>query len=111
MKTFISAFALLVAAPVAAQSTAAAPVSPAAAHAQHQGMDHSQHGGMDHSKMDHSKMDHSQHKGDCCQSQDHKGCCEKAAAGAKTMACCQPKSVKPAQAPAADADGHSGHDH
>ena len=41
MKTFIGAIALIIAAPVVAQTAPAA--DPHAGHAQHQGMDHSQH--------------------------------------------------------------------
>ena len=54
MKIIIGAIALLVAAPVAAQTAPAPAPAPQAGHAQHQ-----QQGQMDHSKMDHSKMDHS----------------------------------------------------
>ena len=104
MKTIISALALVLAAPVAAQS-APATSSPHAGHGQHHGTDHSQHQGMGHSQ--HQGKDHCKHQGDCCKDQDRKACCEKAARGGKMMPCCEGK----AKAADASAEGHEGHDH
>ena len=100
MKIIISALALVLAAPAAAQTTT--PVAPSHSKpAQHQGMDHSQHQG----------MDHSQHQGTCCKGEDHQACCEKAKADGKAMPCCQDGSGKPGQAPAAGHEDHAGHEH
>lgn len=96
MKTIISALALIIAAPAAAQTAAPAPES---GHQHHKGMDHSQHKGMDHSK----------HQMDCCKDGKHKECCEQAMKDGKKMPCCDQVEAKTA-APEADA-GHSGHDH
>ena len=74
MKTFIGAIALIIAAPVVAQTAPAA--DPHAGHAQHQGMDHSQH---------------SQGKHDC------KECCEKMKGKDGKMECMDKKAdAKPA---------------
>lgn len=111
MKTIISALALVLAVPAAAQTTA--PVAPSHSEpAQHGGMNHAQHQG--HQGMDHSQhqgMDHSQHQGTCCKGEDHQACCEKAKADGKAMPCCQDGSGKPGQAPAAGHEGHAGHEH
>ena len=87
MKTFIGAIALIVAAPVGAQT---APVTdPHAGHAQHQGMDHSQH---------------IQSKHDC------KECCEKMKGKDGKMECMDKKTeAKPV--PAASEHVHEGHAH
>ena len=87
MKTFIGAIALIIAAPVAAQTAPAA--DPHAQHAQHQGMDHSQH----------EKGNH-----DC------KECCEKMKGTDGKMECMDKKAeAKPA--PAASEHAHEGHAH
>jgi hypothetical protein len=88
MKTIFGAIALIIAAPVAAQTTPAS--DPHAGHAQHQGVDHSQHG---------------QGKHDC------KACCEKMKGKDGKMECMDKKAdAKPASS--ADADGgHEGHAH
>ena len=90
MKTLIGALALIIAAPVAAQ-TATPPVAPSAT------------GQMDHSKMDHGQ--HMQGKHDC------KECCEKMKGKDGKMECMDKKAdAKPASS--ADADGgHEGHAH
>jgi len=96
MKTFIGAIALIMAAPVTAQTAPSAP------------MDHSQ---MDHSKMDHSQMgqmDHSQHmqaKHDC------KECCEKMKGKDGKMECMDKKADAKTAAPDASAQAHEGHAH
>ena len=104
MKTIISALALVLAAPVAAQSVPAT-AAPHASHAQHHGMNHAQHQGMDHSQ--HKDGDHAKHQGECCKGEDHKACCEKAAKDGKTMPCCEGK----AKAAGAPASSHEGHEH
>ena len=84
MKTFIGAIALIIAAPVAAQTAPAADP-----HAQHQGIDHSQH---------------EQGKHDC------KQCCEKMKGKDGKMECMDKKAeAKPAAA--ASEHGHEGHAH
>ena len=85
MKTLIGAIALIIAAPVAAQTAPA--VDPHAAHAQRQGTDHSQH---------------SQGKHDC------KECCEKMKGKDGKMECMDKKAdAKTAQSEPA----HEGHAH
>jgi Spy/CpxP family protein refolding chaperone len=82
MKTFIGAFALVIAAPVAAQAAPAA--DPQVGHAQHQGMDHSQH---------------SQGNHDC------KECCEKMKGKDGKMECMDMKAdTKTAQPESAHED-------
>ena len=71
MKTLIGAIALIIAAPVAAQT--APPDKPHAGHAQHQ----QQHG--------HKSGGHEGHQMDCCK--DGK-CCSKAKGEAEQKACC-----------------------
>ena len=84
MKTFIGAIALIVAAPVAAQTAPAADP-----HAQHKGMDHSQH---------------AKGKHDC------KECCEKMKGKDGKMECMDKKAeAKPASA--ASEHAHEGHAH
>jgi hypothetical protein len=91
MKTFIGAIALIIAAPVAAQTAPSAQ--------------------MDHSKMDHSQMgqiDHSQHsqgKHDC------KECCEKMKGKDGKMECMDKKADAKTAAPDASAQAHEGHAH
>ena len=68
MKTLIGALALVIAAPVVAQSAPAK--APKSDHAQHQ------------------PADHGQHEKDCCKD----GCCEKMKQQGKTMACCGEKA-------------------
>jgi hypothetical protein len=79
MKMLIGAFALIIAAPAAAQP---APADARAGHAQHsQHQDHKDHG---------QSGDHSKHK-DCCKpGKDGKlaDCCDKAKQQGKKMACC-----------------------
>ena len=86
MKTFIGAIALIITAPVAAQTAPAA--DPHAGHAQHQGMDHSQH---------------QQGKHDC------KECCEKMKGKDGKMDCTDKAEAKPS--PAASEHAHEGHAH
>jgi hypothetical protein len=88
MKTFIGAFALIVAAPVGAQTAPAA--NPHAGHAQHQGMDHSQH---------------SQGNHDC------KDCCEKMKGKDGKMECMDKKAGAKTATPAPSGDAHQGHAH
>ena len=84
MKIFIGAIALIIAAPVAAQTAPAADP-----HAQHKGMDYSQH---------------EKGKHDC------KECCEKMRGKDGKMECMGKKSeAKPA--PAASEHAHEGHAH
>ena len=90
MKTLIGALALIVAAPVAAQ-TATPPTAP------------SPMGQMDHSKMDHSQ--HSQGKHDC------KECCEKMKGKDGKMECMDKKADAKTAAPDASAQAHEGHAH
>jgi hypothetical protein len=85
MKTFIGAIALIISAPVAAQTAPAA--NPHADHAQHQGMDHSQH---------------QQGKHDC------KECCEKMKGKDGKMEC---KDKEVAATPAQSEPNHEGHAH
>ena len=85
MKTLIGALALIMAAPVAAQTAPAA--DPHAGHAQHQGTDHSQH---------------EQGKHDC------KKCCEEMKGKAGKMECMEHGE---AQSPAPAAVQHDGHAH
>jgi hypothetical protein len=87
MKTFIGAIALIIAAPVAAQTAPAA--DPHAGHAQHQGMNHSQH---------------SQGKHDC------KECCEKMKGKDGKMECMDKKAEANPVA-AASEHAHEGHAH
>ena len=90
MKTLIGALALIIAAPVAAQ-TATPPAAP------------SPTGQMDHSKMDHGQ--HMQGKHDC------KACCEKMKGKDGKMECMDKKKAeaKPASPDAGVHQGHSGH--
>ena len=85
MKMLIGALALILAAPVAAQT---APVADSnAGHAQHQGMDHSQH---------------QQGKHDC------KECCEKMKGKDGKMECMEKHGdAKSSSSPAPQHDGHS----
>ena len=91
MKTLIGAIALVIAAPVTAQTAPSAQ--------------------MDHSKMDHSKMgqmDHSQHsqgKHDC------KECCEKMKGKDGKMECMDKKADAKTASPDASAQAHEGHAH
>ena len=87
MKTFFGAIALIIAAPVAAQTAPAA--DPHAQRAQHQGMDHSQH---------------EKGKHDC------KECCEKMKGQDGTMECMD-KKAGANTAPAASEHAHEGHAH
>jgi len=91
MKMILGAFALVIAAPVAGQSTPT--VDPHAGHhAQHQAMDHGQH----------NQGKHDQGKHDC------KECCEKMKGRDGKMECTDKKAeAKPA---AAEQD-HGGHAH
>lgn len=84
MKTLLGAFALIIAAPVAAQTAPAA--NPHAGHAQHQGMDHSQH---------------QQGKHDC------KECCEKMKGKDGKMECMEKDGD--AKSSASAAPRHEGH--
>ena len=85
MKMLIGALALILAAPVAAQTAPAA--DPNAGHAQHQGMDHSQH---------------QQGKHDC------KECCEKMKGKDGKMECIEKHGdAKSSSSPAPQHDGHS----
>jgi hypothetical protein len=86
MKTFIGAIALIIAAPVAAQTAPSAQ------------MDHSQMGQMDHSQ-------HSQGKHDC------KECCEKMKGKDGKMECMDKKADAKTAAPDASAQAHEGHAH
>ena len=90
MKMLIGALALIIAAPVAAQ-TATPPTAP------------SPMGQMDHSKMDHSQ--HSQGKHDC------KECCEKMKGKDGKMECMDKKADAKTAAPDASAQPHEGHAH
>ena len=83
MKTFIGAIALIIAAPVAAQTSPAADPHPG--HAQHQGMDHSQH---------------SQGKHDC------RECCEKMKGKDGKMECMDKKA---GGKPGESEHSHEGH--
>ena len=95
MKTIIGALALILAAPVAAQTAPAADP-----HAQH---------GSEHKGMDHGKMDHNSHDKDCCK--DGKmACCEKMKQQGKEMDCCKKADAKKGDAKPADHSGHAGHD-
>ena len=86
MKTFIGAIALIIAAPVVAQT--APTTDPHAGHAQHQRTDHS--------------SQHSQGKHDC------KECCEKMKGKDGKMECMDKKAdAKPAQS----GSTHEGHAH
>jgi hypothetical protein len=85
MKTLIGAIALIIAAPVAAQTAPAADP-----HAQHKGMDHSQH---------------EEGKHDC------KACCEKMKGKDGKMECMDKKSDAKSAAPAASEQAHEGHAH
>ena len=77
LKTMLGAVALLIAAPVAAQT--AAPADPHAGHAP-------QHHGTDHGKMNHSNKDCCKDgKHDCCKEMEQSGkkdCCDEAKAKA-----------------------------
>jgi hypothetical protein len=86
MKTFIGAIALIIAAPVAAQTAPSAQ------------MDHSQMGQMEHSQ-------HSQGKHDC------KECCEKMKGKDGKMECMDKKADAKTAAPDASAQAHEGHAH
>jgi hypothetical protein len=88
MKTFIGAIALIIAAPVAAETAPAA--DPHAGHAQHQNDAHSQH---------------SQGKHDC------KECCEKMKGKDGKMECMDKKAGAKTAAPDASAQAHEGHAH
>lgn len=90
MKTLIGALALIIAAPVAAQTAA-----PQAAQ--------TPMGQMDHSKMDHSQ--HMQGKHDC------KECCEKMKSKDGKMECMDKKADATAVTPDASAQAHEGHAH
>lgn len=90
MKTLIGALALIIAAPVAAQ-TATPPTAP------------SPMGQMDHSKMDHGQ--HMQGEHDC------KACCEKMKGKDGTMECMDKKADANTAAPDASAQAHEGHAH
>ena len=86
MKTFIGAIALIIAAPVAAQTAPSAQ------------MDHSQMGQMDHSQ-------HSQGKHDC------KECCEKMKGKDGKMECMDKKAAAKTASADASAQAHEGHAH
>ena len=88
MKTLIGAIALIIAAPMAAQTAPAA--DPHSGHAQHQGMDHSQH---------------QQGKHDC------KECCEKMKGKDGKMECMDKKADANTATPDASAQAHEGHAH
>ncbi len=78
MKSIFGAIALLVAAPVGAQ-TAPAGADPHAGHAQHQ-QGHAQH-------QQQGQAGHEQHK-DCCKDGKHGQCCDKAKQQGQKMGCC-----------------------
>ncbi len=84
MKIFLTAIAMTIAVPAAAQTA-----NPAAGHAQH-----ADHGKMDHSKMDHSKQG-SGHEGDkgCCDGMKM-DCCDKPKGTAGKMDCCDKHASK-----------------
>ena len=86
MKTLIGAIALIIAAPVTAQTAPSAQ------------MDHSQMGQMDHSQ-------HGQGKHDC------KECCEKMKGKDGKMECMDKKADAKTAAPDASAQAHEGHAH
>ena len=87
MNYLVGAMALLLAAPVAAQTAPA--TDPHAGHVQHQ-----QHG----------KADHSKHQADCCKdAAKHQECCVEAAQQGKKMDCCAKGADK-----AGASQGHSG---
>ena len=90
MKMLIGALALIIAAPVAAQ-TATPPTAP------------SPMGQMDHSKMDHGQ--HMQGEHDC------KACCEKMKGNDGKMECMDKKADAKTAAPDASAQAHEGHAH
>jgi len=90
MKTLIGALALIIAAPVAAQ-TATPPAAP------------SPMGQMDHSKMNHGQ--HMQGKHDC------KACCEKMKGKDGKMECMDKKADANTAKPDASAQAHQGHAH
>ena len=90
MKMLIGALALIIAAPVAAQ-TATPPTAP------------SPMGQMDHSKMDHGQ--HMQGEHDC------KACCEKMKGKDGKMECMDKKADAKTAAPDASAQAHEGHAH
>lgn len=99
MKFLLSAIALTIAVPAAAQTTAPA-ADPHAGHSMP--ADHSQHQGQQKGSAGHD--DHA----DCCEhkSADGKkmGCCDKAKAEAGKMECCDKMAKK------GSADAHAGHD-
>ena len=96
MKTLIGAIALILSAPVAAQT------APAAAHTGHG--NHQSGSPANHSEH-HPAGDHSQHKGDCCKdAAKHKECCVEAVKQGKKMECCEKDGGK-----AATHAGHSSH--
>ena len=88
MKMIIGALALIVAAPVAAQTAPAD--DPKGGQAQHQGMDHSQD---------------EKGKHDC------KECCEKMKGKDGKMECMDKADAKPASTDAGAHQGHDGHAH
>jgi len=90
MKMLIGALALIIAAPVAAQ-TATPPTAP------------SPMGQMDHSKMDHGQ--HMQGEHDC------KACCEKMKGKDGKMECMDKKADANTASPDASAQAHEGHAH
>ena len=97
MKTLLGVIALLVAAPVAAQT---APVDPHSGHAQHQGTDH---GKTDHGQH---KDGHEGHGKDCCK--DGKmACCEKMKQQGKEMDCCKKGDAKRGNSAAASHEGNA----
>lgn len=108
MKILLTAFAVTIAVPAAAQ-TAQPAADPHAGH--NMPMDHGQHGRSDHGQGGHGQASHGQsgHEGHmkCCKHADGKmaDCCAKTKANGTRMDCCDKHSGK-----AGAADPHAGHD-
>lgn len=98
MKTILGALALVLAAPVSAQ-TAPAAANPHAGHAQHHAGGQQAHGAMNHDAMNHA--DHSKMMQEC----------QKAMAEGKCKEHCAAMMKQHAATPAATADAHEGHAH
>lgn len=100
MKYFMTAVALVIAAPAAAQT---APAQPHQGHDQHQQHGQGQHQGHD----QHGQPQQGQHQaqGGCCADRNGNGrmdCCEGMAEAGARCGCCPPQTAAPAGQPAPD---------
>jgi hypothetical protein len=101
MKIFATAFALVIAAPAAAQP---APAPQHQGHDQHQ--QHQQQNGQSHDQ--HGQMPGHAEEGNCCADRNGNGrmdCCEHMAQAGDRRGCCQEQSAQPSAEPQV----HQGH--